>query len=335
MNYYLGKDESIKLRDNHLGLKANYIDFDQLFAFNKIPPKKSKTTKTQSPTTKDMESHSKAFNIYELPFTDMTFDIEVEHFIYHQIDLQNIQSRLRTTHDHYIYVDTMNMQAAGGQFLMSGYFNGSNPDRIYVKPKLIVKKADLDQLLFKYESFGQDAVITDYVHGQLSADITGNIRVYPDMVPDLDQSEIHMDIELLNGRLENYEPVLMLSEYMGDKDLSSVRFDTLQNHMDIMNGTLTIPNMTIESTLGHYELSGEQSLMGKLDYYVRIPWKIVRKAARQKIFGRKKTKDGEVGDDEIIEKDANKKTRYLNLRIKGTIDDYDIQVKKKKRKKNK
>jgi len=331
MNYYLGKDESIKLRDNHFGLKANYIDFDQLFSFNTTPPNKSKTTKTQTPTTKDVESHSKAFNIYELPFTDMTFDIEVDHFIYHQIDLQNIQSRLRTTHDHYIYVDTMNMQAAGGQFLMSGYFNGSNPDRIYVKPKLKVKKADLDQLLFKYESFGQDAVITDYVHGQLSADITGNIRVYPDMVPDLDQSEIHMDVELLNGRLENYEPVLMLSEYMGDKNLSSVRFDTLQNHMDIMNGTLTIPNMTIESTLGHYELSGEQSLMGKLDYYVRIPWKIVRKAARQKLFGRKKTKNGEVGDDEIIEKDSNKKTRYLNLRIKGTIDDYDIQVKKKRK----
>ena len=152
-------------------------------------------------------------------------------------------------------MDTINLQAAGGQFLGSGYFNGSDPDHIYLKPKLKVIKADVDQLLFKYEIFGQDEVLSDYIHGQLSGDITGNIRVYPDMIPDVDQSEIHMDVELLNGRLENYEPVLMLSDYMGDKNLSSVRFDTLQNHMDIINGTLTIPNMTIESTLGHYELS--------------------------------------------------------------------------------
>ena len=31
LNYYLGKNEQIRKRDNHFGLKANYIDFDQLF----------------------------------------------------------------------------------------------------------------------------------------------------------------------------------------------------------------------------------------------------------------------------------------------------------------
>jgi hypothetical protein len=331
MNYYLGKDESIKLRDNHFGLKANYIDFDQLFAFNTASPNKSETTKSKKPTIEDVESHSTAFNIYELPFTDMTIDLDVDHFIYHYIDLQNIRSRLRTTHDHYIYVDTMSMRAAGGQFLMTGYFNGSDPDHIYLKPKLKVIQADIDQLLIKYENYGQDEVLSEYVHGKLSADITGNIRIYPDMVPDLDQSEIHMDVELLNGKLENYAPVLMMSDYMGDKNLALVKFDTLQNHIDIVNGTLTIPNMTIESTLGHYELSGEQSLVGELDYYIRIPWKTIRQGARNKLFGIKKIKDGEVGDDEIIEKDLNRKTSYLNLRIKGTLDDYDIKLKKKKK----
>ena len=329
MNYYLGEDESIRLRDNHFGLKANYIDFDQLFAFNTTPPNKSNAT-VKNATTEDVEAHSATFNIYELPFTDMTIDLDVDHFIYHDIDLQNIHSRLRTTQDHYIYVDTMDMRAAGGQFLLSGYFNGSDPDRIYFSPKLKVIQADVDELLFKYESFGQDGVITDYVHGQLSADITGNIRVYPDMVPDVDQSEIHMDIELLNGRLENYEPVLMLSDYMGDKNLSSVRFDTLQNHMDIIDGVITIPNMTIESTLGHYELSGEQSLTGELDYYLRVPWKIIKQSLRYKLFGNKKAADGEVAEDEIIEKDLDKKTGYLNLRIKGTLEDYEIEMRKKR-----
>ena len=331
MNYYLGEDESIKRRDNHFGLHANYIDFDQLFAFNTEAFSEAETDQNQSATTQDVEAHSSAFNIYELPFTDMTFDIDVGHFIYHRIDLQNIHARLRTTQNHYIHVDTMDMNAAGGRFLMSGYFNGSDPEHIYLTPKLKVINADLDKLMFKFENFGQDEILSENLHGKLSADISGKIRVYPDMVPDLDQSEIHMDVQLINGRLENYEPVLMLSDYMGDKDLSSVRFDTLQNHMDITNGVITIPNMTIESTLGHYELSGEQSMTDKLDYYIRIPWSIIKQGARYKLFGSKKTKEGEVGDDKIIEVDPNDKTRYLNLRISGTLDDYDIKLSKKKK----
>ncbi|PHI20977.1 hypothetical protein CEQ90_04635 [Lewinellaceae bacterium SD302] len=335
MNYYLGKDEAIKLRDNHFGLKANYIDFDQLFAFNLESPKKISNTGVQL-SREDVESHSSVFNIYELPFTDMTFDIDVNHFIYHQIDLQNIHGRFRTTHDHYIHVDTMSLNVADGAMAMSGYFNGSNPDKIYLKPNLKLKEVDLDKMMFKFENFGQDVLVSDNIHGKISADITGNIRIYPDMVPDVDQSEIHMDVELLNGRLENYEPVLMLSDYMGDKNLSSIRFDTLQNHMDITNGVITIPGMTIESTLGHYELAGEQSISGKLDYYIRIPWEVIRQGAMYKLFGKKKTENSEniaEFDDEIIEKDATRKSRYLNLRIKGTLDDYNIKLGKKRKEK--
>ena len=72
------------------------------------------------------------------------------------------------------------------------------------------------------------------------------------MVPDINQSDIHIDMSVLDGRLENYDYMLMLSDYMGDKDLTSVRFDTLENHMDITNGELNIPAMTIESTLGTF-----------------------------------------------------------------------------------
>lgn len=330
MNYYLGNDTSIKLRDNHIGLKADYIDFDQLFAFNTSPSSPAQNETVQDTTTEDVAVHSDAFNIYELPFTDMTIDLDVDHFIYHHIEIQNIHSRMRTTPDHYIYIDTLTMQAAGGGFYMSGYFNGSNPDQIYLKPNLKVEGADIDQLLFKYENFGQDIAMSDYIHGQVSADITGNIRVYPDMIPDIDQSEIHMDVEILNGRLENYEPVLMLSDYMGDKNLSLVRFDTLQNHMDVIDGTIRIPNMTIESTLGHYELSGEQSIGGQIDYYIRIPWKIIKQSAVYKLFGNKKESVDASAEEEIIEKDLKRKTRYLNLRVKGTLDDFDIQLRKKK-----
>ncbi len=330
LNYYLGEDPQIKKRDNYLELKANYIDFDALFNFDLSPPK---PTEVVTSKTADVKEHADAFNLYELPFTDMQFKVDIAHFIYHKIDLQNINADLRTTPNHYIYVDTLHMNAAGGNIRLSGYFNGSDPKHIYMQPDLVMNNVDLDKLLFKFENFGQDHLVSENLQGKLTSRIKGKIRVYPDMVPDLDQSTIEMDVKVLNGRLKNYDPMLALSDYIGDKNLQNIRFDTLQNSLDIKKGKINIPAMTIESTLGHIELSGTHDKNQNIDYYLRIPWKTVRKAASQKIFGNKKDAAiNEEQEDEIVEVDPNEKIKYLNLKIKGSIDDYKVSLGKKKEK---
>ncbi|GAB1856725.1 hypothetical protein MHTCC0001_15610 [Flavobacteriaceae bacterium MHTCC 0001] len=330
LNYYLGKDPQIKKRDNYLTVKANYIDFDALFNFNLSP---SKPTAKVASKTADVKEHAEAFNLYELPFTDMQFKADVAHFIYHRIDLQNIKADLRTTPNHYIYIDTLHMDAAGGHIALKGYFNGSDPKHIYMQPDLVMKNVDLDKMLFKFENFGQDHLVSENLQGKLTSRIKGKIRVYPDMVPDLDQSTLEMDVKVLNGRLKNYDPMLALSDYMGDKNLQNIKFDTLQNSLDIKKGKINIPAMTIESTLGHMELSGTHDSNQNIDYYLRIPWKTVRKAAWQKLFGSKKDSiTNETQEDKIVEVDPNKKTKYLNLKIKGSIDDYKISLGKKKEK---
>jgi hypothetical protein len=277
-----------------------------------------------------VSAHEEAFNIYEIPFTDMQFNVDVGHFIYHRLDLKNMKGQLRTTPDHFIYVDTLSMNTAGGEIALNGFLNGSDPKNIFLEPNLQLTDVDLDQLLFKFENFGQDVILSENLHGKLTAAITGKIRVYPDMTADIDESEVHLDAQVLKGRLENYAPVLMLSDYFGDKDLTKVRFDTLQNHMDITNGKLSIPKMTIESTLGHMEISGSQDVDGEIDYYLRVPWRVVLKATKNRIFGAKEN-DPDV-EDEIIKVNTKKRTRYLNLNITGTLEEYDIKLKKDKTK---
>ncbi len=329
LNYYLGNDQQIKKRDNYLELKANYIDFDALFNFDLSP---QKSTETVTSKAADVKEHAEAFNLYELPFTDMQFKADITHFIYHRIDIQNIKADLRTTPNHYIYIDTLHMDAAGGNIRLNGYFNGSDPQHIYMQPDLVMNNVDLDKLLFKFENFGQDHLVSENLQGKLTSRIKGKIRVYPDMVPDLDQSSLEMDVKVLNGRLKNYDPMLALSDYMGDKNLQNIRFDTLQNSLDINKGKINIPAMRIESTLGHIELSGTHDNNQNIDYYLRIPWKTVKKAAWQKLFKNKKdTIINEEQEDEIVEVDPNKKIKYLNLKIKGSIDDYKISLGKKKK----
>ncbi len=328
MNYYLGEDQSIKMRDNYLEVSADYIDYDALFNFELSP---SLAIGVDASPTEDVAAHAEAFNIYELPFTNMRFKADIAHFMYHRIDLQNIKADLRTTPDHYIYVDTLTMDAAGGNIRLNGYFNGSDPKHIYMQPDLVMTDVDLEKLLFKFENFGQDHLVSENLQGKLTSRIRGKIRVYPDMVPDLDQSSIEMDVKVLNGKLKNYDPMLALSDYMGDKNLRNIRFDTLKNSLAIDKGKINIPAMTIESTIGHMELSGTHDNNQNIDYYLRIPWETVRKATWQKLFVSKK--DSVLDQDkvdEIVEVDPNRKTKFLNLKVQGTIDDYKISLRKKK-----
>ncbi len=329
LNYYLGDNQKIKKRDNYLEVRANYIDYDALFNFE-LSSKKS--VEVVSTSTEDVSEHATAFNIYELPFTDMRFKVDIDHFIYHRIDLQNIKADLRTTPNHYVYVDTLAMDAAGGNIRLNGYFNGSDPKHIYMQPNLVMTNVDLEKLLFKFENFGQDHLVSENLQGKLTTSIRGKIRIYPDMVPDLDQSTIEMDVKVLNGRLKNYDPMLALSDYMGDKNLRNIRFDTLQNSLAIEKGEINIPAMTIESTIGHMELSGTHDRNQNINYYLRIPWKTVRKAAWQKLFGSKK--DSVVNSeqvDEIVEVDSDRKTKFLNLKIRGTVDEYKVSLGKKRK----
>jgi len=323
LTYYYGEDEKIKKKDNKLFLKSSYLDFDQLFAYNPPPPSKTITP----------QDHEDVFNIYELPFPDMTFELDIKHLNYHRYLLQDFKGKLRTQPNHYLYIDTLSLQAAGGTIAMNGYFNGSNPKLIYLSPKMKFKNVDLDKLMFKFENFGQDHMVSENLHGRLSGSLWGKIHMHPDMVPIIDDSEIHIDFDVVAGKLERYGPMEALSDYFADKNVAKIVFDTLQNHIDINKGVMTIPKMTINSSLGFIEISGKQDMNFNYEYYVRVPWKMVTQAGSAKLFGGKKQPEEEQDpnkDDEIVYQTDGKKVRYINLKITGNEETYKIALGKDK-----
>ena len=319
LNYYFGPDSIIRKRDNHFALQANHLDFDELFSYQPPP----------STSTGVAVNHEDVFNIYDVPFSDMTFDFDIKHLNYHRYLIDDFFAKARTNRNHYIFIDTLSLRAAGGNIHLNGYFNGSNRNQIYFSPKLGVENVNLDQLLFKFENFGQDHLVSENLHGRLTGQLTGKIRMHADMVPIVDDSEIHMDLQVLEGRLENYGALHAMADFFQDKNLNRVRFDTLKNKFDLQKGVLTIPAMTINSTLGFLELSGKQDLNMNMEYYVRVPWKLVSQIASQQLFGGKQATPGQ--EDEIQYRDTSKRERFLNLRLTGTPDNFKIAVAKDKK----
>ncbi len=318
LHYYIGPDKAIKKRDNHFSLKATHLDFDELFAYN--PP--------QPNTTLTPADHEAVFNIYDLPFSDMAFDFDIKHLNYHRYLIDDFFVKARTQENHFIYIDTMSLKAAGGIMHLSGYLNGSDRNKIYFSPKMTVDNVDLDKLLFKFENFGQDHLVSENLHGKLSGKITGKIHLHADMVPILDDSDIQLNVEVRQGRLEQYSALDALSDYFKDKNLSRVLFDTLRNQFEMKNGTLSIPKMTINSTLGFIEISGKQDMNMNMEYYLRIPLKMVTQVGMGKLFGKKEDTSNQ--DDEIQYRDESKRIRFVNLKLTGTPENYKISLGKDK-----
>lgn len=328
LEYYSNTD-STQNEQSTFSIQSGFIDFDELFSFQ-LEQNSKPTDTTDIRTDEDVEEHAEAFNIFEIPFANMKVEADIGQLNYQHHRLANLIAEIRMTKDHFLYLDTMRFDAAGGNFAMKGYLNGSDPEHIYLKPNLVLTDVNLDEFFIKFENFGQDQLVSDNIHGRLTAHVWGNIRIYPDLVPDLDQSEVHLDAAIFNGRLENFDPILMLSDYFGDKDLTRVRFDTIQNHMDFQDGTLNIPSMTIESTLGHMEIEGSHDKDNSMDYHLKIPWSLVKQAAKNKLFGAKRKDDAM--EDKIVEVDKTRNTRFLNVYVTGNVDDFDVKLRKPKKK---
>ena len=255
--------------------------------------------------------------------------MDIKDLNYHLYKIKNFEGNIRIQPNHYIYVDTLSLNTAGGNIRMNGYFNGSNPKLIYFSPKIKLSEVNLDELLVKFENFGQDYLVSENLHGRISGDLWGKIHMHKDMVPIVDDSEIHLDFNVLSGKLENFGPMEYLAEYFADKNVAKVIFDTLENHIDIKGGVLNIPNMKINTSLGFVEISGVQNTDYTYEYYLKVPWKMITQAGVTKLFGKKKEDDvNQEKEDEIIYSQEGEKVRYVNILITGDLEDYKIRLKK-------
>jgi hypothetical protein len=197
-------------------------------------------------------------------------------------------------------------------------------------PSIDREHVNLDKLFFKFDNFGQDYLVSENLHGNLNGHVYGHVRIHKDFAPILAESEIHMDLAVINGKLEHFAMLDAMSEFFADKNLKLVSFDTLANHIDLTNGILNVPEMTINSSIGFMRISGSQDMDMNMDYYVRVPWKMVTGVASSKLFGRKKEEVDPEQIDEIQYEDTDRRVRFLNLRLKGNTEDYKITLEKNK-----
>jgi hypothetical protein len=317
MNYNLSKTKSSK--SNFIHLSGSRLDVDELLNYQSPPAKEGSST--------PKVNHDAVFSIYDFDFPSIHITTDIGQLNYHKYKLQHLKADVQSEGHHVVHIKKLAFDAAGGHMDIAGYLSGKDKKHIYFKPDIKVSSVDLDKLMVKFDNFGQDHLVSENLHGKFTGRITGKIHLHADLVPKINDSEIIIEMIVLNGRLENYGPILALSDYFEDNKLKSVVFDTLRNTLTIKKSVIEIPTMNINSNLGFIEIHGNQKISDNMDmdYLIGVPWEMVTKAAGKKLFKRSKTDESSA--EEIQYRSDNSKLVYV--RMSGDLENYNIKLAKK------
>jgi predicted small secreted protein len=309
LDYYFGELAEAKTKPNKLIFHAKRLDFDQLFNY-------------EAPPAGETVEHDSVFSIFDIPFPDMQYQVKIGKMNYHNYLITNINANIRTTKNHMLYLDTLQMDIAGGHMDIGGYFNGSDRNDIYFYPNISLQQINLDKLMLKFDNFGQDEVLSDQLHGNINGRLSGKIHMHADLTPMLDASKINIDVDIVGGSIENYGPLQALAGFFDDKSLHKVIFDTLRNNMVLENGVMTVPEMIINTNLGFIAVSGKQDMDMNMEYYLRVPLKMISSVGSRKLFGSGKDRDPE----QLADYDPNKRYRFVNIKIVGDAEDFKVSL---------
>ncbi len=329
--YFTGKNDSLRRRENYVDFQSYYLNINELLSFTDAwGDDDIDETKEEIIIPEDADTIP--IRVSGIPFMDFKLNANIGLLKYRQHRLRRLDVAAKMSKDKTAEIEKFNFRMSRGRFEITGKLDAQDTNNVILTPNISIKNLDIERTLLIFDNFGQNFVLSENLSGKLTAKIDGRIVFTHIFEPKIEESTVNLSVEIINGVLKKYAPLESLSEFFGDKNLSRVAFDTLRNSFELRNNRIYIPSMSINSTIGFLEISGEQDLeMKDMEYYIRIPLKLVTGVAYNKLFKRKKEEVDPEKEDEIQYGKNN--TMYINLKITGSADNMKFSLGRDKRSK--
>ena len=210
-----------------------------------------------------------ANNTYILP-NDMDLDVSVRigNLVYKKFEAKTING-IATFRRGRLRLSNLNMQTLDGTLQMNGSFN--KDDKGYIC-KTAFKGTDINisKLFYALDNFGQNDLTDKNLEG--TADFSGEAMIPFDPSLNVIQKELYTyaDLEINGGVLRNYEPLMSLSSYVKVEELKEIKFSSLKNNIEIADGQIRIPSMTINNSALNIEITGTHRFDNYMDYGFRV-----------------------------------------------------------------
>ncbi len=187
--------------------------------------------------------------------------------------------------------------------------------RIITTSKL--DKINVRQLFYEFENFGQTTMRHKHLRGKTTSDVylRAEWDAYFNPIPE--NLYAFLDMKINDGELIEFEPMLLMSDYISVDELKRIRFSALENQIEVKNRSVEIPFMEIHSSAMDIAGSGTHFFDNTLDYEIEFSLNEVMGKRWRKKNKKQISEFGEIENDEV-------KGTIIPLKMTGTVDDPKI-----------
>ena len=207
-----------------------------------------------------------------------------------------------------IVLNSARLNNAGGTMLISGSIADAGAANA-VTLKTTINNADIPSLFASFNNFGQDAITNQNMKGQLTATVNLNALLSDKGVINPASLKSNINFSVLNGELNNFEPLQKISASVFKKrDFSSIRFAELNDKLQVNGSAIAFDRMEIRSNVFTMFVEGLYDTKKGSDINIEVPLSNLKKIA---------------DDEEVIKK--GKTGAKIRLRAK-TGEDGKLKV---------
>ena len=271
------------------------------------------------------------FNPFRFIYHDLSLELDVDRLSYKDFVVSNIDGDLHTERGNKIHLDELSMETAGGRLQISAELDTRDPEAVLMKSEINARNIQVDKVLLNFQLKEEEISPAEYFKGDLSVRASSEVHLDPDFKINLAQSGGTLDFALKEGQIQDYPPMQELAKYFRDKDLSKVRMESEVDGITVDKGTINIPRMAVNSTLGHLYFTGTYDLEEGVEYIFEVPFRLVANTAWGMLV--KRSRDEGAQEDEI---QTPSRGAYITLRLLSSEEGgYEMKLGKGKREKRK
>ncbi len=192
----------------------------------------------------------------------------------------------------------------------------SDDKEILITSKVNISEIDVYQLFYQFEDFGQTYIKSENLKGTATTTVEFASVWDKQLKVNKDKIYVLADLNISNGELIDYKPILAMSKFIEVEELERIKFKTLSTKIEINNQTISLPVTDIKSSAIDLTISGTHTFNNVIDYRFKlllndVLWKKAKKKKKEN------SEFGYVADDGL-----GKTTLFLLM--KGTVDNYKI-----------
>ena len=245
----------------------------------------------------------------------LNFKANVDTFQFRKFTATNFKGTIQLE-DKILTATDVSFNSMKGQVKGNIAIDASKADKVLMTSKVNTYDVDIYELFYQFENFNQKAIKAENIKGLTSTSVEFASIFDKHLNVKKDKIYVLADVDIKNGELVNYKPVLALSKYIEVEELEHIKFNSLKTQIEIKDQTVHIPQTEIKSSALDLTISGTHTFNNEIDYHFKVLMDDV-------LWGKAKKKKKENLEFGYIADDGLGRTT-LFLHMFGTIDDYKI-----------